>query len=70
MHPNPAIQSNRCHTYLARGAYADGGPSPDPHEELEVDVVALDEIPDLIRAGRITHSLVISAFHWLSLSGE
>ncbi len=69
VHPNPAIQTNRCHTYLARGAFPDGDQQPDPHEDLEVEIVRLDEVPRLIREGKITHSLVISAFHWLGLKG-
>ena len=69
VHPNPAIQNNRCHSYLARGAHLAGDPDPDPSEELEVTTVALDEIPGLIDGGRITHSLVICAFHLLGQEG-
>jgi len=29
--------------------------------------VPLARIPDLIRAGDITHALVVVAFHWLAL---
>ncbi len=67
--PNPAIQSNRCSTYLARGCRPVGELLPDAGEDLAVDLVPLARIPDLIRSGRITHSLVIAAFHFLSLSG-
>jgi len=70
VHPNPAIHANRCHTYLAEGAFVDGEPRPDPYEDLEVEIVPLDEVPTLIRDGTITHSLVISAFHRLGLREE
>ena len=30
----------------------------------------LDRIPHLIRAGRISHALVVVAFHWLALHEE
>jgi 8-oxo-dGTP pyrophosphatase MutT (NUDIX family) len=68
VHPNPAIQGNRCSTYLARGCRVVGELQPDEGEDLAVELVPLRRIPDLIRRGRITHSLVIAAFHFLSLS--
>jgi ADP-ribose pyrophosphatase len=67
VHPNPAIQGNRCFTYLATGCRAVGDLMPDEGEDLAVELVPLRRIPDLIRRGRITHSLVIAAFHFLSL---
>ena len=69
VHPNPAIQSNRCTTYLARGCRPVGDPLPDAGEDLAVQLVPLARIPGLIRRGHITHSLVIAAFHFLSLAG-
>ncbi len=65
--PNPAFQSNRCTTYLARGCRRVGDLIPDAGEDLDVELVPLARIPGLIRAGRITHSLVIAAFYFLSL---
>ncbi|HQQ78057.1 MAG TPA: NUDIX hydrolase [Thermoanaerobaculia bacterium] len=67
VHPNPAIQGNRCFTYLATGCRRVGALMPDEGEDLAVELVPLRRIPDLIRKGRITHSLVIAAFHFLSL---
>lgn len=67
VHPNPAIQGNRCSTYLARGCRKVGDLIPDEGEDLAVELVPLRRIPELIRKGRITHSLVIAAFHFLSL---
>jgi len=67
VHPNPAFQSNGCTTYLARGCRRVGDLIPDAGEDLAVECVPLEEIPGLIRAGKITHSLVIAAFHFLSL---
>ena len=67
VHPNPAIQGNRCSTYLATGCRPVGDLIPDEGEDLAVELVPLRRIPDLIRKGRITHSLVIAAFHFLSL---
>ena len=66
VHPNPAIQTNRCHTFLARGAYREGEPRPDDTEDIEVVLCPRAEVPELFTDGRITHSLVVSAFFWLS----
>ncbi len=68
VHPNPAIQGNRCWTWLATGCRRVGDLQPDEGEDLAVELVPLRRIPGLIRRGRITHSLVIAAFHFLSLS--
>jgi len=65
VHPNPAIQNNRCHSYLARGVVRVGEPQPDPNEGFEQVEVPLADVPRLIRDGRITHSLVVAAFHLL-----
>jgi 8-oxo-dGTP pyrophosphatase MutT (NUDIX family) len=67
VHPNPAIQTNRCHSYLALDAEPAGAASPDPHERIEVVTVPVDSIPALVRRGEIRHALVIAAFHLLSL---
>ncbi len=66
--PNPAILSNRCTTYLAKGCRPVGELIPDEGEDLAVELVPLARIPGLIRRGAITHSLVIAAFHFLSLA--
>jgi len=70
IHPNPAIQSNRCYTFLARGAQLRGAVSFDSTEETEVVLVPLDEIARLIRDGTISHALVVVAFHHLMLMAQ
>jgi ADP-ribose pyrophosphatase len=67
IHPNPAIQSNRCHTFLARTARLVGSVDFDSTEETEVVLVPLVEVPELIRSGVISHALVVVAFHHLGL---
>lgn len=59
--PNPALQNNRCHTYLARGARPTGATRFDAQEELETVLVAAHRIPDLLDGGQVTHSLVQGA---------
>ncbi len=67
VHPNPAIQDNACTTWLIADARPTSRPEPDEGEHIEVVTVPRAEIPDLLSRGRITHSLVIAAFHWLDL---
>ena len=59
--PNPAIQGNRCHTFVAEGACLTAAPEPDGSEDIEVVLLPLAEIGAALRDGRIRHSLVISA---------
>jgi 8-oxo-dGTP pyrophosphatase MutT (NUDIX family) len=63
--PNPAILSNRCHTYLVGECRRVGEPELDPGEDIEVTTLPLSDIPCAIADGRITHALVICAFWWL-----
>ncbi len=68
--PNPAIQNNRTWTYLARGARKVADLHLDPAEEIDVDTVPLDRIPQMLRQGAISHALVLCAFAHLALHGE
>jgi 8-oxo-dGTP pyrophosphatase MutT (NUDIX family) len=65
--PNPAIQDNWIHTFLARDVEYRREPMNDGTERTRVRLVALEQIPALIAAGAITHSLVVVGFHWLGL---
>jgi 8-oxo-dGTP pyrophosphatase MutT (NUDIX family) len=62
VHPNPAIQSNRCWTFLARGSRRVAAPRLDPGEDIEIFEAAPDEVRAMLKDGRITHSLVVAAF--------
>jgi ADP-ribose pyrophosphatase len=67
VHPNPAIQSNRQHYLLATGCRKVADLKLDHAEDIAVRLVALAEIPELIRVGKITHGIVIGGFYWLNL---
>ncbi len=60
--PNPALQSNRCHTFLATGASRDGEPCFDPFERIEVVLLSAGEAGRALRDGTVTHGLVLAAF--------
>ena len=68
--PNPAIQDNWIHTFLARGVEYRSEPLNEGTERTRVRLVPLAQVPALIREGAIDHSLVVVAFHWLALGLE
>jgi len=67
IHPNPAIQGNRCHTFLARNVEKRFEPHFDTTEEAEVLLVPAAQLPELVQQGKITHALVVTAFYWYDL---
>lgn len=66
--PNPAIQGNWLHTFIAEDCTFHETPQFNGSEHTAVRLVELDEVPSLIAGGTIDHALVIVAFHhfWLS----
>ena len=65
--PNPAFQNNFCGTILVENARQTHNQDLDSHEEIVVYTRPLSDIPEMIRTRQITHSLVVAAFHHLSL---
>jgi 8-oxo-dGTP pyrophosphatase MutT (NUDIX family) len=59
IHPNPGLQSNRCHLFLARNAELMGPPAPDEDEHIEPAVLELDDVEQAIEDGVVTHALSI-----------
>lgn len=56
--PNPALQNNKMHTYLALGCRKVGEPQLDPFEDLTVKLMPAVEALQAWRNGRIKHSLI------------
>ena len=69
-HPNPAIQGNRLHTFLAEDCAQAHGGRPDEQEDIEIVLTPRAQLDDLIRDGQITHSAVITAFSLEKLRGK
>ncbi|MFY9227028.1 MAG: NUDIX hydrolase [Blastocatellia bacterium] len=65
--PNPAIQNNKCHIFLAKNSKFTKPPILDNTEEIEILSTPLREISTLIQQRVITHSLVITAFYYYHL---
>lgn len=63
--PNPAIMSNTCFTVLIENCRPAAATQFDQTEELATRLVPVDEVPGLVAAGKIRHSLVVAAlFHF------
>ena len=61
VHPNPAMQSNRCHLVLVEDVRCHAELDWDPDEELEIMTKPVDEVYALAHRGGITHALVLDA---------
>jgi 8-oxo-dGTP pyrophosphatase MutT (NUDIX family) len=59
--PNPAFMANTCHCYVWHGCSYRGAQRLDPHEDIEVVLVPLDDMMSMVCDGTIRHSLVLSA---------
>ena len=64
VHPNPAIQSNRCYFVLVENAAASTAQEWDTDEEIAVTTQPVDEVLALARAGGLTHGLVLDALFY------
>jgi ADP-ribose pyrophosphatase len=69
VHPNPAMQSNRCHLVLVEAARPVAALDWDPDEEFAITTLPVDEVYALAARGEITHALVLNALllfrpHW------
>lgn len=65
--PNPAIQNNTLHVFLAMGATPTQAPHFDGNELIEIETTPLDDAYQMVRDGRIDHALVVAAFGHLAL---
>ena len=62
-YPNPAVQTNRIHCFLALDCDKRHEGQQDTGEDIAVELVPADHLPELVRAGRIRHALVLVAFY-------
>lgn len=60
--PNPALQTNRCYSFLARNCCLGSDQMLDPTESIKVELIQKDEIYRMIKTQKITHGLVVAAF--------
>lgn len=59
--PNPAIQANRLHTYIALDCVKVQEPQLDPYEDLTVRLMPIKDLYERADRGEVTHSLILSS---------
>ena len=64
--PNPAIQNNWLYHYAVFNAEKIEDVTFDEHEAVVTKLYPLAAMPELIKSGEITHSLVLAAFQYFS----
>ena len=60
-YPNPALQSNRMHTFLILGCEKVAEPQWDEFEELENFIVTQEQLDQLILSGDLDHSVMMAS---------
>lgn len=60
-YPNPALQNNRVHTYLALGCEKIKEPELDPYEDLTTVTLPVREVFKKWQNGEIQHSLIAAS---------
>lgn len=65
--PNPAIMSNTCYTVLVRNCRCIHPVELDHGEDLTTRLLPAHEVPALVGAGKIRHSLVVAALYYFEL---
>jgi 8-oxo-dGTP pyrophosphatase MutT (NUDIX family) len=68
LNPNPALFTNRVHTFWARGVARVAEIANHGHEETAVELVPLADLDRRVHAGEVDHALVIAALHWFALA--
>ncbi len=64
---NPAIQSNKCYTFLAIDAKPTGTTNFDPDEYIDPELTPSSQVHSMIKEGKITNPYIITAFFWYFL---
>lgn len=60
--PNPAFLTNTLWTYLSKEVVISGDQNLDPNEEVKVVFIPIGEVDELIKSGKISHSLTITSW--------
>lgn len=59
--PNPAVQNNTAHFFVAEEARLSGPTNFDENEDIELVLMPLDQLKELIRDGKIDHAIMVAA---------
>lgn len=67
VYPNPAIMNNVCYTVLVENCELKHAINLDQTEDIAVTLVDPNDIPHLVKSGKIGHSLVVVALYYYEL---
>jgi 8-oxo-dGTP pyrophosphatase MutT (NUDIX family) len=68
--PNPAIQDNRCHSFIVGPVKKVSDQKLDAAEMIDIVEIPIEEIPQRILNGEITHALMLNTFLFTMLRGQ
>ena len=68
-YPNPALQTNRLHTFVAHDCRKTGEPRLDPGEDARVELVPATSLRARVAAGEIDHGLVLASLFQAAVRG-
>jgi ADP-ribose pyrophosphatase len=68
-YPNPALQTNRLHTFVAHDCRKASEPRLDPGEDARVELVPAASLRARVTAGEITHGLVLTSLFQATARG-
>jgi 8-oxo-dGTP pyrophosphatase MutT (NUDIX family) len=60
VYPNPAIQDNRCTTFIARNARRTHPTDFDTDEELEIETIPLAQVAERTLHGQVTNAVIVA----------
>ncbi len=60
-YPNPALQNNRTHSFLAQNCKKTHDLDLDEYEQLEVKLLKVEEVVSLLRSGELDHSIMMAS---------
>lgn len=62
-YPNPAMQSNRMHSYVALDCEKVSEPDLDPYEDLELYPCSIEQVEKHLTNGDIDHTIMVASIH-------
>ena len=68
-YPNPALQTNRLHTFVAHDCRKTAEPRLDPGEDARVELVPATSLRSRVASGEIVHGLVLASLFQVAVQG-
>ena len=68
-YPNPALQENRLHTFVAHDCRKTAEPRLDPGEDVRVELVPATSLQDRVASGELSHGLVLASLFQAAARG-